>query len=177
MSRKNQASVAPRENSSPKMSAAMVALAAAGFSGKVGQLNVTLIDTLYGAGGPLYDLVAPIGVPSLIVNGINDAFATYAEVLKNTQPGQAAYTVSMFDDREVFSMAVNTGEGIAYFSIMHDADGEPIEQVAEETILVKAKTNRDFSIEQDGKKIVILQKGTELHKAVDVAYFGKMKQA
>lgn len=155
-----------------KASVAMAALLASGFGG---DMNFSIIERIYGASVPLYDLIAPVGVPSAIVNTLDTPFENHAQCSKELKANQAGYSVSEFEGREVFSMAVNTGQGIAYFGIMHDKDGDPIQH--EEVILVKAKVNRDFAIDVEGEKVVILQKGRVVYKAVSVEYFQKMNKA
>jgi hypothetical protein len=138
-----------------------------------GGMNVAAIDgllRLYGDGEPLYSLIEFVGMPSKVINDVSNPFETHADVVKATKNGEAAITVSTFDGRDVYTLAVKApqGNGIYYFSLYHNKDREP--QVDGQLYLAKVQVDRDFQIEIDGVKTTILEKGKVIFKAVPEAY-------
>jgi hypothetical protein len=127
----------------------------------------------YGISKPLYDLVDLIGIPSRLVNDLNSAFNSHAEAVAGLKEGEAG--ISYSSQFDAFSLAVKNGEGIFYFSLLHDKDGNP--QTAGVLILCETRVNRDFFLEIDGVKKLILPAGKTIFKAVPQSYAEKMPRA
>lgn len=120
-------------------------------------------------GAPLYDMVQSYGIPSTVINNLDNAFTTHAEVRDALKEGQAAITVSVFEGRDAFSLAVKEGKQIYYFGLMHDKDGNPL--TAGTLVLSEVVTNRKFDIPGTD---VTLEKGKVMFKALPAEYALKL---
>jgi hypothetical protein len=127
--------------------------------------------TGYGGGGPIYDLIQALAGVSDLQAGVDDAFASFTEA-QAMQNGQAG--VSYSEKYDAFSLAVKSEGNVFYFSLLHDKDRNPI--VEQNMVLCQCQLNRDFSIEEEGVKRVILTKGSVIYKALPIAYVNKLKK-
>lgn len=148
-----------------------------------GGLSLSGISGLVGYainGKPLYDLIRPLGAPTRITNDLDNCFGDTFEAKRLLKHGEAGFSYS--EKFQNVTLAVKDGEGIYYFGVPHDKDGEVI--VEDNYILVHARVNRDFQIKTDnigadGKPVMltILKAGQEVFRAVSEEYFAKMEQA
>lgn len=140
-----------------------------------GSLGLAAIAGLvgYGISKPLYDLVAPLGMPTRLVNDLNNPFNNHAEAVAGLKHGEAGVIYS--EKYDAYSLAVKDGEGVYYFSLLHDKAANP--QIAGPLVLCETRVNRDFYLELNGVKTLILPAGRTIFKAVPQSYVEKMPRA
>lgn len=126
----------------------------------------------YGDDSPIYDIISVYGIPK-VVNDINSPVEGYSEATAAMKSDMdAVISVSVFDGREAFTLAVKDGKNVHYFSLQHDKEGNPL--TAGELVLAKVVLNRSFDIPNSDKT---LEAGRIIFKALPVEYALKLKKA